>query len=90
MPDVRIGAASGEDAVLGNAIAYKIKGHEYVSVFSGRGGWIGLPAVAGLDLDDKFGAIGSTALTKVIGLNKIPQGGTLYTFHVPDKEAANH
>jgi hypothetical protein len=38
-----------------------------------------------LDLDDKFGAIGSTAMTKVLGLDKIPQGGELYTFRVPDK-----
>ena len=74
--------------ILGNPITYKIKGHQYVSVFAGIGGWIGLPAVAGLDLDDKFGAIGSTALTKAGGFDKIPQGGTLYTFRVPQKVAA--
>ena len=49
---------------------------------SGIGGWIGLPVTAGLDLDDKFGAIGATAMAKAAGLNKIPQGGTLYTFRV--------
>lgn len=75
--------------IIGNPITYKVKGHQYVSVFSGIGGWIGLPAVAGLDLDDKFGAIGSTALTKAGGFDKIPQGGTLYTFRVPDKVAAD-
>jgi hypothetical protein len=37
---------------------------------------------AGLDLSDKFGAIGATAMTKAAGLNHIPQGGTLYTFRV--------
>jgi PQQ-dependent dehydrogenase (methanol/ethanol family) len=74
--------------VIGNAIAYKIKGHEYISVFSGIGGWIGLPVTAGLDFDDKFGAIGATAMAKVTGLNHIPTGGTLYTFRVPDRIAS--
>ena len=37
---------------------------------------------AGLDLNDKFGAIGATAMTKAAGLNHIPQGGELYTFRV--------
>ena len=58
------------------------EGKQYVSVWSGIGGWIGLPVTAGLDLSDKFGAIGATAMTKAADLNKIPQGGTLYTFRV--------
>jgi hypothetical protein len=37
---------------------------------------------AGLDLDDKFGAIGATAMTKAAGLSFIPQGGELNTFRV--------
>jgi lanthanide-dependent methanol dehydrogenase len=53
-----------------------------VSVWSGIGGWIGLPVTAGLDLSDKFGAIGATAMTKAANLDKIPMGGTLYTFRV--------
>jgi len=53
-----------------------------VSVWSGIGGWIGLPVTAGLDLNDKYGAIGATAMAKSAGLNLIPQGGTLYTFAV--------
>jgi lanthanide-dependent methanol dehydrogenase len=59
-----------------------VKGKQYVSVWSGIGGWIGLPVTAGLDLSDKFGAIGATAMAKSAGLNHIPQGGTLYTFRV--------
>jgi hypothetical protein len=63
-----------------------------VSVWSGIGGWIGLPVTAGLDLNDKFGAIGATAMTKAAGLNHIPQGGTLFTFRVgnaaPDSPTA--
>jgi PQQ-dependent dehydrogenase (methanol/ethanol family) len=68
--------------IIGNPIAYSVKGKEYVSVWSGIGGWIGLPVTAGLDLNDKFGAIGATAMTKAAGLNHIPQGGTLFTFKV--------
>ncbi len=68
--------------IIGNPIAYSVKGKEYVSVWSGIGGWIGLPVTAGLDLSDKFGAIGATAMAKAAGLNHIPQGGMLYTFRV--------
>jgi PQQ-dependent dehydrogenase (methanol/ethanol family) len=68
--------------IIGNPITYSVKGKQYVSVWSGIGGWIGLPVTAGLDLNDKFGAIGATAMTKAAGLNHIPQGGTLYTFRV--------
>ena len=68
--------------IIGNPITYKIDGKQYVSVFSGLGGWIGLPVTAGLDMEDKFGAIGATAMAKATGLDKIPQGGELYTFRV--------
>ncbi len=68
--------------IIGNPITYSVKGKQYVSVWSGIGGWIGLPVTAGLDLNDKFGAIGATAMTKAANLNHIPQGGTLYTFRV--------
>ncbi len=68
--------------IIGNPIAYSVKGKEYISVWSGIGGWIGLPVTAGLDLNDKFGAIGATAMAKAAGLNHIPQGGMLYTFRV--------
>ncbi len=68
--------------IIGNPITYKVDGKQYVSVFSGIGGWIGLPVTAGLDLNDKFGAIGATAMTKAANLDKIPQGGSLNTFRV--------
>jgi lanthanide-dependent methanol dehydrogenase len=70
--------------IIGNPITYKINGKQYVSVWSGIGGWIGLPVTAGLDMNDKFGAIGATAMAKASQLDKIPQGGTLYTFRVGD------
>ncbi len=68
--------------IIGNPIAWKVAGKEYISVLSGIGGWIGLPVTAGLDLNDKFGAIGATAMAKATGLNLIPQGGMLSTFRV--------
>jgi PQQ-dependent dehydrogenase (methanol/ethanol family) len=68
--------------IIGNPITYKVKGKQYVSIFSGLGGWIGIPVTAGLDMDDKFGAIGATAMAKATGLDKIPQGGMLTTFRV--------
>lgn len=68
--------------IIANPITYKVGGHQYVSVLAGIGGWIGVPVTAGLDLNDKFGAIGATAMTKATGLDKIPQAGTLFTFRV--------
>lgn len=73
-----------ESGIIGNPVTYKVKGKQYVSILAGIGGWIGLPVTAGLDLNDKFGAIGATAMTKAANLDKIPQGGTLYTFRVMD------
>ncbi|HVZ05784.1 PQQ-dependent dehydrogenase, methanol/ethanol family [Hyphomicrobium sp.] len=70
--------------IIGNPITYKVKGKQYVSILSGLGGWIGVPVTAGLDLSDKFGAIGATAMTKAANLDKIPQAGTLFTFRVMD------
>jgi PQQ-dependent dehydrogenase (methanol/ethanol family) len=68
--------------IIGNPISYSVKGKQYVSVWCGIGGWIGLPVTAGLDLNDKFGAIGATAMTKAANLASIPQGGMLYTFRI--------
>ncbi|RUO99228.1 PQQ-dependent dehydrogenase, methanol/ethanol family [Hyphomicrobium sp.] len=68
--------------IIGNPITYKVNGKQYVSILSGIGGWIGVPVTAGLDLNDKFGAIGATAMTKAANLDKIPQAGTLFTFRV--------
>jgi len=70
--------------IIGNPITYEVKGKQYVSILCGLGGWIGVPVTAGLDLSDKFGAIGATAMTKAANLDKIPQAGTLFTFRVMD------
>jgi lanthanide-dependent methanol dehydrogenase len=68
--------------IIGNPVTYKVGGKQYVGTYSGIGGWIGLPVTAGLDLNDKFGAIGATAMTKAANLDKIPQGGELNVFRV--------
>ncbi len=68
--------------IIGNPITWKTGGKQYVGVYSGIGGWIGLPVTAGLDLNDKFGAIGATAMTKAAGLQTIPQGGELNVFRI--------
>ena len=68
--------------IVGNPMTYKVDGKQYVSVYAGIGGWVGLPVAAGLDMNDKFGAIGATAIAKASGLDLIPQGGTLYTFRL--------
>ena len=68
--------------IIGNPIAYKVGGKQYVGVYSGIGGWIGLPVTAGLDLGDKCGAIGATAMTKAAGLQYVPQGGELNVFRL--------
>jgi len=70
--------------IIGNPITYSIGGHQYVSIMAGIGGWIGLPVTAGLDLNDKYGAIGATAMAKATHLNEIPQGGEVYTFRLQD------
>jgi len=67
---------------LHKPITWKSGGKQYVGVYSGIGGWIGLPVTAGLDLGDKFGAIGATAMTKAAGLQFIPQGGELNVFRL--------
>lgn len=69
--------------IIGNPITWSVDGRQFVSIFAGIGGWIGLPVTAGLDLNDKYGAIGATAMAKATHLNLIPQGGTLYTFSLP-------
>ena len=68
--------------IIGNPITWKVGGKQYIGVYSGIGGWIGLPVTAGLDLNDKFGAIGATAMTKAAGLQTIPQGGELNVFRI--------
>jgi PQQ-dependent dehydrogenase (methanol/ethanol family) len=75
--------------IIGNPISYQVNGQQYVAVFAGLGGWAGLPVAAGLNFNDKFGAIGATAMAKSTNLNLVPQGGTLYTFRLGGPEHQN-
>jgi PQQ-dependent dehydrogenase (methanol/ethanol family) len=68
--------------IIGNPISWKVDGKQYVGVFSGIGGWAGLPVTADLDFSDKFGAIGATAMAKTTELNLIPQGGLFTAFRI--------
>ncbi len=68
--------------IIANPATWKTGGHQYVGVYSGIGGWIGVPVAAHLDLTDKFGAIGATAMTKAAGLATVPAGGELNVFRV--------
>jgi lanthanide-dependent methanol dehydrogenase len=69
-------------SIIGNAITWKVGGKQYVGVYSGIGGWIGLPITAGLDLNDRFCALGACPLAKATGLQLIPQGGHLNVFRI--------
>ena len=73
--------------IIGNPITYTVAGHQYVSVFTGIGGWIGLPIAGGLDPADPFGALGAVGLAYSNGFDKIPIGGALFTFRVDTGEA---
>lgn len=54
---------------------------QYVAVYSGVGGWVGLPLVGGLSPDDPYGALGSTNLSNVTKLwQATAPGSTLYVF----------
>ncbi|WP_343135006.1 methanol/ethanol family PQQ-dependent dehydrogenase [Xanthomonas sp. BRIP62415] len=68
--------------IIGNPIAYKANGHQYVAVFSGIGGWIGLPVAAGLDPSDPYGALGAAGLAFGAGFDKIPLGGMVHSFRI--------
>jgi PQQ-dependent dehydrogenase (methanol/ethanol family) len=69
--------------VIGNPITYQIGAKQYVSVWTGIGGWIGLPVTAGLDPNDPYGALGAAGLAFSNGFDKITLGGCLYTFALP-------
>lgn len=68
--------------IISNPITWKIGGKQYVGVFSGLGGWAGLPVTADLDFSDKYGAIGATAMAKTAKLNLVPQGGLFTAFRL--------
>jgi lanthanide-dependent methanol dehydrogenase len=54
---------------------------QYVAVYSGVGGWFGLPISANLPNNDPFGALGAVGVAYKSGLDKATSvGGTLHVF----------
>jgi lanthanide-dependent methanol dehydrogenase len=54
---------------------------QYVAVYSGPGGWYGLPVAAGLPNTDPFGALGAVGVAYKAGLDKATtNGGAVHVF----------
>lgn len=71
--------------IIGNPIVYEVGGKEYVAVFSGIGGWVGIPVTANLDPNDPYGALGATNLANELDLyNQATQSGMLYVFSLDE------
>jgi PQQ-dependent dehydrogenase (methanol/ethanol family) len=67
--------------IIGNVFTYKFRGHQYVGVYSGIGGWAGIGMAAGLTKDTEgLGAVGGyRALSDYTNL-----GGSLTVFAIPN------
>ncbi len=85
-----VNAKSGEllwkqklaSGTIGNPMTYiGPDGKQYVAIYSGVGGWFGLPISANLPSDDPFGALGAVGVAYQAGLDKATSvGGTLHVF----------
>jgi lanthanide-dependent methanol dehydrogenase len=67
---------------IGNPMTYiGPDGKQYVAIYSGVGGWFGLPIAANLPPQDPFGALGAVGVAYKSGLDKATTvGGTLHVF----------
>jgi glucose dehydrogenase len=67
---------------IGNPMTYTgPDGKQYVAIYSGVGGWFGLPVAAGLPSGDPFGALGAVGVAYQAGLDKATTlGGALHVF----------
>jgi PQQ-dependent dehydrogenase (methanol/ethanol family) len=70
---------------IGNAMSFQgPDGHQYVAIYSGVGGWFGLPVAADLPPDDPTGALGAVNAAYSTGLEKHTSvGGALHVFALP-------
>jgi PQQ-dependent dehydrogenase (methanol/ethanol family) len=69
--------------IIGAPISFTgpVDGKQYVAVYSGIGGWYGLPVAANIPPDDPLGALGAVGIAYQSGLNKVTTlGGMLYVF----------
>jgi lanthanide-dependent methanol dehydrogenase len=56
---------------------------QYVAIYSGPGGWYGLPIAAGLPNTDPFGALGAVGVAYKAGLDKATTlGGSVHVFKI--------
>ena len=71
--------------IIGNVITYEHKGHQYVAVLSGVGGWAGIGLAAGLAKSNEgLGAVGNyKGLADYTAL-----GGVLTVFALPEESAS--
>jgi lanthanide-dependent methanol dehydrogenase len=67
---------------IGNPMTYiGPDGKQYVAIYSGVGGWFGLPVAAGLPAGDPYGALGAVGVAYQAGLDRATTlGGTLHVF----------
>lgn len=57
-------------------------GKQYVAIYSGVGGWMGVVAQPSISLDDPYAALGVVGAMKPIKQLTAP-GGALYIFGLP-------
>jgi lanthanide-dependent methanol dehydrogenase len=69
---------------IGNPMTYMgPDGKQYVAIYSGVGGWFGLPVAAGLPSGDPYGALGAVGVAYQAGLDRATTlGGTLHVFAI--------
>ena len=67
---------------IGNPMTFRAPdGKQYVAIYSGIGGWFGLPVAADLSREDPLGALGAVGAAYDSGLDKVTSvGGTLHVF----------
>ncbi|MCY4030028.1 MAG: methanol/ethanol family PQQ-dependent dehydrogenase [Acidobacteria bacterium] len=67
---------------IGNPMTFTAPdGKQYVAIYSGIGGWFGLPVAADLSREDPLGALGAVGAAYESGLDRVTSvGGTLHVF----------
>ena len=67
---------------IGNPMTFTAPdGKQYVAIYSGIGGWFGLPVAADLSREDPLGALGAVGAAYDSGLDRVTSvGGTLHVF----------
>ena len=67
---------------IGNPMTFRAPdGKQYVAIYSGIGGWFGLPVAADLSREDPLGALGAVGAAYDSGLDRVTSvGGTLHVF----------